>query len=467
MNDTSQSGGKLRFPESGGPDQSGPETGPHVVIVGAGFGGLNAAQALRHASVQVTVVDRKNHHLFQPLLYQVATAGLSPGDIAAPIRAVLARQSNVRVWLAEVIGIDLEARKVLLQDGEPDSGELGYDFLILATGARHAYFGHEEWEELAPGLKTLEDALEIRRRILLAFERAERENDAGRRQELMTFAVVGGGPTGVELAGAIAEIAFQAMARDFRAINPREARVILIEAATRILLAFPEDLSSKAEESLKRLRVEVWKNSPVTSVEPGRVVAGGRELRAATVLWAAGVAASPLARTLGVQLDGAGRVIAEPDLSIPGHPEVFVIGDLAGFLHQTGNPLPGVAPVAIQQGRHAARNIVMRLEGRPPAPFRYRDRGSLATIGRAAAVADLPFDFGLPVRQPGSGHPERSRGVGRIRFSGFFAWVVWLTVHIFWLIGFRNRFVVLIDWAWAYLTYQRSARLITRDMAKI
>lgn len=412
---------------------------PHVVIVGGGFGGLEAARALRKAPVQVTVVDRRNHHLFQPLLYQVATAGLSPGDIAHPIRAVLSRQKNVRVWLAEAKAVDVAARKVILRDDE-----LPYDFLILAAGARHAYFGHDEWERFAPGLKTLEDALEVRRRILLAFERAERESQEGRRQELLTFVIVGGGPTGVELAGAIAEIAWHAMVRDFRSIDPRQARILLLEAGPRILPSFPEDLSAKAAAAVSRRGVEVRTHCPVTAIEPARVQAGGQEIRSETVLWAAGVAGSPLARTLGVEPDRAGRVLVQADLTVPGHPEVFVIGDLAAFPHQTGKPLPGLAPVAIQQGRQAARNILLALEGKPYEPFRYVDRGSLATIGRAAAVADL----------------------GVVKFSGYLAWVAWLFVHIFWLIGFRNRFVVMFEWAWAYLTFQRAARLITGDLER-
>jgi NADH dehydrogenase len=409
---------------------------PHVVIVGGGFAGLYAARTLKNAPLQITVVDRRNHHVFQPLLYQVATAALSPGDIAYPIRAVLARQRNTRVWMAEVAAADLEGRRVVLSDGE-----LPYDYLILATGVRHAYFGHDGWEKLAPGLKTLEDAFEIRRRIMSAFERAEREPDAEWRRELMTFVIVGGGPTGVELAGAISEIACQVMGRDFRSIDPCEARVVLAEAGPRILPAFPEELSPKAERSLARLGVEVWTGSPVTSIERDRIVAGMREIRAANVFWAAGVTASPLARTLGVELDRAGRVLVQPDLTVPGYPEVFVVGDLAAFLDRKGKQLPGLAPVAIQQGRHAARNLLRALKRRPHEPFLYADRGMLATIGRAAAVVDL----------------------GRVRFSGYIAWITWLFVHIFWLIGFRNRFIVLFEWAWAYVTYQRAVRLITGD----
>jgi NADH dehydrogenase len=409
---------------------------PHLVIVGGGFGGLYAARTLKNAPLRITVVDRRNHHVFQPLLYQVATAALSPGDIAYPIRAVLARQRNTRVWMAEVVRVDLAARRVVLSDGE-----LSYDFLILATGARHSYFGHDEWEKLAPGLKTLDDAFEIRRRLMSAFERAEREADPERRRELMTFVVVGGGPTGVELAGAIGEIACQVMGSDFRSIDPCDARVLLVEAGPRVLPAFSETLSAKAEKSLTKLGAEVWTNAPVTSIEQGVVVADGREVRAANVFWAAGVTASRLARTLGVQLDRAGRVVVQPDLTVPGHPEAFVVGDLAACLDTSGKQLPGLAPVAIQQGRHAAANVQRALKGQPHQPFRYKDRGTLATIGRAAAVADL----------------------GRFRFSGYPAWLIWTFVHILWLIGFRNRFIVLFEWAWAYVTYQRAVRLITGE----
>jgi NADH dehydrogenase len=411
---------------------------PHLVIVGGGFAGLYAARALKNAPVQLTVVDRRNHHVFQPLLYQVATAALSPGDIAYPIRAVLARQKNTRVWMAEVVRADLAIRKVVLADGE-----LAYDYLILAAGARHSYFGHDVWETLAPGLKTLDDAFEIRRRLMSAFERAEREPDPERQRELMTFVVVGGGPTGVELAGAIGEIACQVMGRDFRTIDPCQARVLLVEAGPRVLPAFPEVLSVRAERSLARLGAEVWTNAPVVSIERDRVVAGAREIRAANVFWAAGVTASPLARTLGVNLDRAGRVVVQPDLTVPGHPEAFVVGDLAACLDASGKQLPGLAPVAIQQGRHAAANVGCALRGEPYAPFRYKDRGTLATIGRAAAVADL----------------------GRLRFSGYPAWLAWIFIHIFWLIGFRNRFIVLFEWAWAYVTYQRAVRLITGPTA--
>jgi len=413
---------------------------PRVVIVGGGFGGLYAARALRNANLQITLIDWHNYHLFQPLLYQVATAGLSPNDIAYPIRGVLSRQNNTRVFMAKAVAVDVNARKVILHDGEVD-----YDYLVLATGATHSYFGQPEWETDAPGLKSIDDALEVRRRILCAFEKAERETDEAKRQALLTFVIVGAGPTGVELAGAIGEIACKVMARDFRNINPRDARIILVEARPRVLPSFPEGLSAKAETSLGKLCVEVRKNSPVTSIQPGVVVIGGEPVSAATVLWAAGVTASPLAWSLGVPLDRAGRVLVEPDLSIPGHPEAFVIGDLAAFVHQTGIPLPGLAPVAIQQARHVAKNIQRALTSQPCEPFRYVDRGSLATIGRAAAVADF----------------------GAVKLSGFFAWIAWLFVHILFLIGFRNRFIVLFEWAWAYVTLQRSARLITGDIDRL
>ncbi len=413
---------------------------PRVVIVGAGFGGLYAARSLKDEDVRITVIDRRNYHLFQPLLYQVATAGLSPADIAYPIRGVLNRQKNTRVFLAEATAIDVNARKVILQDGEVE-----YDYLILATGACHSYFGHPEWEVYAPGLKGVDDALEIRRRILLAFEKAERETDEARRRALLTFVIVGGGPTGVELAGAIGEITCKVIVGDFRTINPQEARIILVEAGPRVLPSFPEDLSAKAEVSLRRLCVDVRKNSPVTSIRPGVVVVGDEHILASTVLWAAGVAASPLARSLGVPLDRAGRVLVGPDLTIAGHPEVFVIGDLAACVDQTGHPLPGLAPVAVQQGRHAAQNVQRRCGGLSYEPFRYVDRGTLATIGRAAAVADF----------------------GTVKLSGFPAWVAWIFIHIFFLIGFRNRFIVLFEWAWAYATWQRSARLITGESTRM
>ena len=411
-------------------------TRPRVVIVGGGFGGLYAAHALKRAPVDVTVVDRTNHHVFQPLLYQVATASLAPRDVAYPIRVVLSGQRNTTVFLAEATAVDTSTRHVMLNDGW-----LAYDYLIVAPGARHSYFGHPEWEEFAPGLKTMEDALAIRRRVLLAFEQAERESDPERRRALLTFIVVGGGPTGVELAGAIAEIAYTVMVKDFRHFDSRETRTILVEAGPRILPAFPASLSEKAERSLRRLCVEVRTGVSVTGISPGAVTIAEQRVSAATILWAAGVQPSPLARSLGVPLDRAGRVIVDSDLTIPGHPEVLVVGDVAACSDADGRPLPGLAPVALQQGRHAARNILRAMRGEPLAPFRYRDRGSMATIGRAAAVADI-------------------RG---LRLSGLPAWLVWCFVHILWLIGFRNRFAVMFEWGWAYFTMQRSSRLIVGD----
>ena len=408
---------------------------PHVVVVGGGFGGLNAARALAGRPVRVTLLDRRNHHLFQPLLYQVATAALNASDIAAPLRSVLRRARNVTVLLAEVQRVDLAARRLML-----DRGEIGYDALILAAGAGHSYFGHEDWEAFAPSLKTLEDALEIRRRVLLAYEAAEREADGAEQQALLTFVVVGGGPTGVELAGALAEISRQTIARDFRVIDPTRARIVLVEGGARVLAAFPESLSERARRSLERIGVEVRTGAIVTRVTADAVWLGSEQIRARTVLWAAGVAASPLARTLGVPLDRAGRVPVEADLSIPGHPEVFVIGDMSVFRDPSGAPLPGLAPVAIQQGRRAADNVLRRLSGQPTLAFRYRDRGTMATIGRAAAVAV----------------------VGGIQLSGLIAWLAWLFVHILFLIGFRNRLLVVFEWAWAYASWQRGARLITR-----
>ncbi|MBC8645582.1 MAG: NAD(P)/FAD-dependent oxidoreductase [Thermoanaerobaculia bacterium] len=409
---------------------------PDVVILGAGFGGLHAARALRRAPVRVTVLDRRNHHLFQPMLYQVATAALSPGDIAYPVRSVLRGQENARVFLASAKAIDPERREVILADGPP----LSYDYLIVAAGARHSYFGHEEWEKRAPGLKTLEDALEIRRRILLAFEKAERATDEAARKVLLTFVIVGGGPTGVELAGAIAEIGRHVLTRDFRAIDPREARILLLEAGPRILPTFSEKLSRKASESLGKLGVEVITGTAVTGVEPDAVVIGGERLAAKTVIWAAGVAASPLGRSLGGPLDRPGRVIVNPDLTVPGQPRVFVIGDMAAFRGPDGEVLPGVSPVAIQQGRHAAANILRAIAGEPLQVFRYVNKGTMAVIGRAAAVAEFPGGLGI---------------------WGFPAWLAWCFVHIFFLIGFRNRLVVMFEWAWAYFTWQRGARLIT------
>jgi NADH dehydrogenase len=419
-----------------------------VVIVGAGFGGLNAAEALAGASVRVTVIDRKNHHTFQPLLYQVATAGLSPGEIAAPIRSILRRHRNVEVLMAEVTGFDLERRVVQTADQE-----VPYDSLIVAAGASHAYFGHDEWETLAPGLKTIEDALEIRRRVLLAFELAERHASAGESRDPLNFVVVGAGPTGVELAGTLAEICRHALAHDFRSIDPRLTHIHLVEGGPHVLPAYPEDLSRSALQQLQRLGVEVLTSTVVTQIEPGIICMGETRMKAAVILWAAGVAASPLGKKLGVPGDRAGRVLVEPDLSIPNHPEVFVIGDLAALKDASGKMLPGVAPVAILQGRFVAKLICRQIhremelartspaqpEPAPRPAFHYRDKGNLATIGRAAAVAQF----------------------GKIHISGFMAWLAWLFVHILFLIGFRNRVLVFIQWAWSYATYERGARLIT------
>jgi len=413
---------------------------PHIVIIGGGFGGLSAARALARVPARVTLVDRRNHHVFQPLLYQVATAGLSPGDIASPIRWILRRQRNLTVLLGDVSGVDTEGRALTLTDG----ARIEYDYLIVSAGASHTYFGHDAWERFAPGLKTLEDGLEIRRRVLLAFEHAERAADEADERRLLTFVVVGGGPTGVELAGALSEIARHSLAHDFRRIDTPTARIFLIEAGPSILATFPEPLRAKARSSLERLGVEVRTGTPATSVDASGVDAGGERIQAGTILWAAGVDASPLGRALGAPLDRAGRVLVNQDLSIPGHPEVFVVGDLAAFATRAGADgretfLPGVAQVAMQQAAHAARNIVRAIRGELSRPFRYRDYGNMATIGRAAAVADF----------------------GWLRLSGYPAWLAWLFVHIMQLTGFRNRLVVLVQWAWAYLTFQRNVRLIT------
>jgi NADH dehydrogenase len=402
------------------------------VIIGGGFAGLAAARGLAGAVVDVTLVDRKNHHVFQPLLYQVATAGLSPAEIASPIRHILRRQQNTRVLLGDVTAVDPMARCVRL-----DSSELAYDFLILAAGVTHSYFGNPGWEPHAPGLKTIEDALEIRRRALIAFEQAEREEHAEARRQWLTFVVIGGGPTGVEMAGAFAEIARHSLVHDFRRIDPRGARIVLIEAGPRILPGYPEELSRKAQAQLEALGVQVWTGSPVTGLDASSVQVGADRLAARTVVWAAGVQGSPLARSLGAPLDRVGRVRVQADLSVPGHPNLFVIGDLASF-EADGRSVPGVAPAAIQMGEHAAANVARALRGEPLAPFRYRDKGSLATIGRRRAVAIM----------------------GALRLSGFVAWLAWLGIHIFFLIGFRNRLVVMLTWAWAYVTYDRSARLI-------
>ena len=418
------------------PKPAGPEK-PHVLILGGGFAGLYAARALKRAPVRVTVVDRRNHHLFQPMLYQVATAALNPSDIAAPIRSVLRDQPNTEVLLGEVESIDPVGRRVVLTDGADSS----YDYLIVATGARHSYFGHNDWEVLAPGLKSLEDALSIRQRVLLAFEKAEREPDPVRRQALLTFVVVGGGPTGVEMAGAVAELRRYALRRDFRRIDPGEATVLLLEGGPRLLPWYPESLSDKAKKELRRLGVEVRTETLVTNIRPGSVAAAGWTIPTQTVIWAAGNVASPVLRSLGAPLDSAGRAIVEPDCTVPNHPEIFVLGDAALFTHQQGGPLPGICPVAIQMGQYAARMIQGDLEGRPRRAFNYWDKGQLAVIGRGHAVADI----------------------WKLHFAGFVAWLVWTFVHIFFLIGFRNRLLVMIQWGWSYLTFGRGARLIMLD----
>ena len=411
----------------------GAESRPRILVIGCGFAGLSAARELERARARVTVLDRKNHHLFQPLLYQVATAALSPGDIAAPIRNIVRRQKNTTVLLGEVSAIDPDARIV-----RTGGREISYDYLIVAAGAVDSYFGHDGWRPFAPGLKTIDDALEMRRRILLAFERAEWEQDPAARRELLTFCVVGGGPTGVELAGALAEIARHSLVRDFRDIDPSQAKVVLIEAADRVLPAFPAELSGKAARQLEALGVTIRTGVKVTKIDDGAVWLGSERVGARTALWAAGVAASPLARSLGVPLARHGRVPVRPDLSVPGRPEIYVAGDLASIARD-GKPVPGLAPAAMQEGRHAARNVRRAIAGRPTLPFRYVDKGTLATIGRSRAVADI-------------------RGW---QISGFFAWAAWLGIHIFFLIGFRNRLLVMFEWAWAYLTWQRGARLIT------
>jgi NADH dehydrogenase len=407
---------------------------PHVVVVGGGFAGLWAVRALASAPVRVTLVDRTNHHLFQPLLYQVATAGLSAPDIAAPLRHILRRQRNVTVLMAEVARVEAASARLHFADG----GELGYDWLLLASGAAHAYFGHDDWSALAPGLKTLDDALAIRRRVLSAFEAAEREADPRARAQWLCFVVIGGGPTGVELAGTLAEIARHTLRREFRNSEPRHAQVHLVEAGSRVLSAMTEPLSASARAQLERLGVQVHTGEAVTGIDAHGVRIGGTRLEARTVLWAAGVAASPLARGMGVALDRAGRVPVAPDLSVPGLGNVFVAGDLAQVLRADGRPVPGVAPAAKQMGRHVAHAIRARLSGAPVRAFRYRDYGNLATIGRMAGVVEL----------------------GRLRLTGVLAWWFWLAAHLFFLIGFRNRLLVLIEWAWSYFSYQRGARII-------
>jgi NADH dehydrogenase len=411
---------------------------PKVVVVGGGFGGLSAVKALRGAEVDITILDRTNHHLFQPLLYQVAMAGLSPAEIAWPIRTILHRQKNARVVLGEVVGVSLDLKTVTFQDGEKIRA-LDYDYLVLATGVKTSYFGHDEWEKYGIGLKDLDEAVEIRRRVLLAYEAAERTTDPEERRRLLTFAVIGGGPTGVELAGAVAELSRFVLARDFRSINPKATRVTLIEAGDRVLTAFSPELSQSALEQLRELNVEVMLNTKVTALDEKGVHLGDRLLEAGTIIWAAGVRATSLTKTLGVELDRAGRVVVEPDCSIPGHKEAFAVGDMALYTHQGGKPLPGVSPAAMQMGRFVARQIERDLEGKPRETFHYVDKGSMATIGRSRAIAEI----------------------GKLKLSGFPAWFAWLAVHIFFLIGFRNRAAVLFNWAYNYFAYQRGARIIT------
>ena len=413
---------------------------PHIVIIGGGFGGIAAARAFKRAPVRLTMVDRRNHHLFQPLLYQVATAALNPADIASPIRRILRRQRNASVILGEASSIDTRQKIVQLLDGE-----VAYDFLIVASGATHSYFGHDEWLEPAPGLKTLEDAVEIRRRVLVAYEAAEREVDPAEVANWMTFVIIGGGPTGVEMAGALAEISRRVLERDFRKIDPSKARIVLIEAGAKLLPAMSPESSASARRQLERLGVEIINDSPVTAIDDRGVTHGGVRLDSRTVIWAAGVAASPLGKALGaageVKLDRAGRVVVNQDLSVPGVGDVFVIGDLAS-ISSDGKPVPGLSPAAMQEGRHAAKNVERLIRGEPTIPFHYRDKGTMATIGRAAAVADI----------------------AGLHFSGLVAWLMWLFVHILFLIGFRNRFIVIIEWAGMYLRNDRGARLITGDI---
>ena len=413
------------------------DTRPRVVIVGGGFGGLYAAKALEGAPVRVIVVDRHNHHIFAPLLYQVATAGLNPSDIATPIRSVVREQENTSVVMANVTAVDAAGKKLILADGE-----LAYDYLILAAGVTHSYFGHDAWAEHAPGLKTIEDALDLRRRMLVAYEAAERETDPARRRAWMTFVVIGAGPTGVEMAGAMAEVAHKTLRRDFRHIDPGQARVLLVEGQDRVLPGFDASLSPKAQRQLDKLGVETMLGVRVTDIDDEGVTrerpTGSERIAARTAMWAAGVRASPLAATLGVPLDRAGRVLVNPDLSVPGHEEIFVVGDLASVA-ENGKPVPGLAPAAMQGGRQTARNITRRLAGEPTRPFHYRDKGSLATIGRAAAVGSI----------------------GKLKLSGFLAWFLWAFVHLMYLVGFRNRVFVFFAWSWSYITYSRGARLIT------
>jgi NADH dehydrogenase len=410
-----------------------PGTLPRVVIIGGGFGGLTAARAFRRANISLTLIDRGNHHLFQPLLYQVATAGLEPANIASPIRRILRNQKNTEVLLAEAKSFDLPAKRVML-----DEGFVEFDYLIVASGAGHSYFGHEDWANLAPGLKSISDAMEIRRRVLTAFEMAERADDAANREAWLTFVIVGGGPTGVELAGALSGIARHALARDFRRIDPTEAKIILVEGSGRVLPEYVPALSESARKQLVHLGIDVRLGQHVTEIDPSGVTLAGKHIVARTVLWAAGVAAFSLGRALNVPLDKAGRVIVQPDLTIPGHPDIFVIGDLAS-VQTDGKPVPGVAPAAMQEGEHSAKNILRAVGGQPLLPFHYKDKGSLATIGRSAAVADF----------------------GKIKLSGPIAWLAWLGIHILFLIGFRNRVLVLFEWAWSFISFDVGARLIT------
>lgn len=431
QNTTTTASNTLRAPKE---HDNLPTVMPRVVIVGAGFGGLQVARALGDVPVQIIIIDRQNHHLFQPLLYWVATAGLSPADISSPIRSILRKQKNTEVLLAEVTGVDVQEQRVLLDDRS-----VPYDYLVLATGAHENYFGHPEWKQFASGLKSVVDAISIRRKILLAFEAAEMETDPEKVKELLTFVLVGAGPTGVEMSGAIADLAHNALATDFRHIDTNSARIILVEAMPRILNAFPESLTRRTQRKLTRMGVEVRTNAPVSEIDEHGVVIGGEHIPARTIIWTAGVSASPAGKWLDAEMDRAGRVKVSSDLSAPGHPDVFVIGDTASAT-QDGKPLPGVAPVAMQEGRYVASLIANRVEGKElKHPFHYRDKGNLATVGRSYAIVDI----------------------GKIRLTGFIAWVMWLVVHIYFLIGFRNRFVALFQWAWTYLTYSRGARLIT------
>ncbi|HVH89667.1 MAG TPA: NAD(P)/FAD-dependent oxidoreductase [Terriglobales bacterium] len=407
---------------------------PRVVVIGGGFGGLKAALGLAKSSVQVLLLDRKNHHIFQPLLYQVALAALSPADIAAPIRRAVHGKKNVEVLIGTVTGFDLEQRTIHLEEGD----DISYDYAVVATGATHSYFGHDDWATLAPGLKTIEDATEIRRRVLLAFELAERESLLDGQHCPLNFVIVGGGPTGVELAGAIVEISRHVLSQDFHGIDPRQARVILVEGGPRVLPAYSEDLSASAQRQLEALGVEVHTNTMVTNIEPGLVYVGDKRMESAVTLWAAGVMASPLGQALGAKLDRSGRVFVNDRLNIESHPEIFVIGDLAHF-EQNGAPVPGVAPVAIQMGEYVAKEIRRRVSGQPSKPFSYWDKGSMATIGRSKGIAQI----------------------GKIHLSGLIAWSAWLFIHLIYLIGYRNRFFVLLNWAWQYLSWQSGARLIT------